>query len=326
MIETYDGDAFDGFVWIDTTKLVNEAGYRFEIFRKIKQLGAEIAIHPTFWREPYNGDCVVFATRAAERIGRESYSRAASPEGRVRTFFDELGDLFYHRIEPEDSGVVFDFHRYSAFFSKLLPGVEMPADTRVTPVPVPVPEIEGPFAVLMPGASQPFRQWPLQCFAEVARHLHATYGLRVVILGSPGDRPKAVDVQGAAPEIPMQNLCGDLTLPQMVWVIHQCVIGLTNESGGAHLFAALDKPAVAVANGNRFGWFHPYPKEFSSSVSFVYPPAFLAEKLTWEQRKEAYRADAKYHPLEELSAEAVMERIDAVLKGTVANDPIVTIG
>jgi hypothetical protein len=325
-IETYDADVFDEFIWIDKTrltdqtKLIRQMKYRFGVLRRIKELGAEIAIHPTYAREFYIGDCLMFATHAAKRIGREAYDSVEAARRGSRALASEMGNLGYDRLSAENPRVIFVFHRDQIFFSGLLPGLDMPRHTRLTPVPVAVPEINGPFAVIMPGANLPFREWPPDRFAQVARALFLTHGLRIVILGSATDRLKGEAMQQAAPEIAMENLCGTLSLPQMIYLMSRCVLGITNESGGAHVLAALDRPGVTVSTGNQFGWFFPYPREISTSVSYVYPPDFYAQALSWDERVELYRG-SKYS-LEGVLAEAVIERATAVLHGLPFHDPL----
>jgi ADP-heptose:LPS heptosyltransferase len=101
-------------------------------------------------------------------------------------------------------------------------------------------------------------------------------------------------VIGQINRVAVENLCGQLTLPQVVYLMSQCAIGVTNDSGGIHLLAALNKPGVAVSNYFSFGFFHPYPPEISNSVSFVYPQAFYALPLTMEQRKVIYGGGNKH--------------------------------
>src|ERR1700683_353073 len=43
-IEKYDADAFDGYIWIDRTKLLNEMWARFVILRQVKMMGAQVEI------------------------------------------------------------------------------------------------------------------------------------------------------------------------------------------------------------------------------------------------------------------------------------------
>jgi ADP-heptose:LPS heptosyltransferase len=154
--------------------------------------------------------------------------------------------------------------------------MELPKNTRLTPIPVPLPRITEPFAIFMPGASDAFREWPPDRFAQIARHLSETRGLRIVVLGTKADSPKAIAVQQAVPTASVENLCGQLSLPQVAFLMSRCVVGVTNDSGGIHLLAALNKPGVAVSNCFSFGFFHPYPREISDSVNFVYPQAFYA--------------------------------------------------
>ncbi|MCE0524024.1 MAG: hypothetical protein LV480_14035 [Methylacidiphilales bacterium] len=320
LIETYDTDVFDDYIWVNRAGLLNEFRYRFKILRQIKQLGARVAIHPM--RDPYLGDCLMRATCASERIGIESrlnpYAAPNEP-GRVHT---NLGDYFYTRMVPEDPGVTFEFDRNRRFFSAILPGVPLPDNMRLAPIPAPVPEIDGSFAIFMPGASDAFREWPPDRFAQVARHLFEARKLRILVLGTRADSPKALAIQRAAPAVAVEDLCGQLTLPQVVQLMSQCVVGVTNDSGGIHLLAALNKPGVAVSNCFSFGFFHPYPRELSDSVSFVYPPAFYALPLSMQQRKVVYGWGNKRFSIEEIPAKSVIERIEEILQHRPFHDPV----
>jgi len=319
LIEIYDKDVFDDFCWIDRNKFLNEFWYRLKTLRKVKKLGILSCIHPM--RDPYLGDCIVRATFAKERIGREAFQNRNVP------FFEQisskraLGDSFYTKLIHEDNSVTFEFDRNRNFFSTVLPGVPLPERMDLDPITVSIPKIEGPFAVLMPGASESFREWPPERFAQIARHLYLTRGLQIILLGSQADWPKAVLVQKNTPEIPIVNLCGTLTLSQVVYLVSQCVIGITNDSGGIHLLAALNKAGVAISNCFSFGWFHPYPPTVCSSVSFVYPPAFYSLSLSWAERKEIY-GRAKTFSINEIPTETVIERVEAVLDGRPYHDSI----
>jgi ADP-heptose:LPS heptosyltransferase len=318
-IQAYDGDLFEEYVWIDRKKLLNEVWPRFRALRELKQLGAQVVLHST--RDPYMGDCLVRATCAGERIGRESPQNPLAGPGEPKNYQTTAGDFFYTRLIRDDHYVTFAFYRDRAFFSAVLPGIKMPENTRLTPIKVPLPEITEPFAVFMPGASEKFREWPPERFAEVARHLYKTRGLRGVILGSAADRTKGAAMQQAAPEIPWENLCGQLTLAQVVGLISRCAAGLTNDSGGIHILAALDRPGVAISNCFSFGWFHPYPKEVSTAVSYIYPEAFYASPLSWNERKEIY-GRTKYLSITDVSIQPVLDRLDAVLDRRPYDDPI----
>ena len=318
-IETYDANAYDEFVWIDRAQLLNEMWARFKILRRIKRMGSQIAIQCTYGLESFSADCVMRASGARERFGRWIChdTPAGEPDGRkVR-----LGNTFYTPLLEHDQ-VIFDFYRHRSLFSVVLPAVGLPGNTRLTPIPVPLPQMKGPFAILMPGASDAFREWPPDRFAQVARHLFEARGLCILVLGTKADSPKALSIQRAVPAVAVENLCGKLTLPQVVYLMSQCVLGVTNDSGGIHLLAALNKPGVAVSNCFSFGFFHPYPREISDSVSFVYPQAFYALPLSMQQRKVIYGGGNKHFSITDVSPESVIERIEALLQHRPFHDPV----
>ncbi len=58
-------------------------------------------------------------------------------------------------------------------------------------MPVALPDLPGPFAVLMPGAGVAMKEWPVENYAALARHLAERRGLAVVVAGMPRDREKA---------------------------------------------------------------------------------------------------------------------------------------
>jgi ADP-heptose:LPS heptosyltransferase len=317
-ILTYDMNAFDGFIWIDRAQLLNETWARFKVLRQVKTMGAQIAIQCTYGLESFSADCVMRACGARERFGR--WISPDLPVDRPNNRKVRLGSKFYTPlIEPER--IIFDFYRHRLLFSVVLPGMELPKNTGLTPVPVPLPRITEPFAIFMPGASDAFREWPPDRFAQVGRHLSETRGLRIVVLGTKADSPKAIAIQEAAPMASVENLCGQLSLPQVAFLMSRCVVGITNDSGGIHLLAALNKPGVAVSNCFSFGFFHPYPREISDSVSFVYPQAFYALPLSMQQRKVIY-GGGKHFPITDVQPEKVIERIEALLQHLPFYDPI----
>ena len=316
-IETYDAGAFDELIWVDRAQLLNEVRARFALLRRVKRMGSRTAIQCMYGLESFSADCVMRASGARERFGR--WICRDTPAGQSGGRKMRLGNKFYTPLVEHDR-VIFDFLRHQSLFSVALQGINLPENTRLIPIPVPVPKIEGPFAVLMPGASDAFREWPPEQFAQVARHLFETRGLCILVLGTQADSAKAAAIQRAAPGIAVENWCGQLTLPQIVYLMSQCVVGVTNDSGGIHLLAALNKPGVAISNCFSFGWFHPYPREISDSVSFVYPQAFYDLPLSMEQRKVIY-GGGKHFPITDVLPENVIERIEALLERRPIDDP-----
>jgi lipopolysaccharide heptosyltransferase II len=100
--------------------------------------------------------------------------------------------------------------------------------------------------LLQPGARWLNKRWSAENFAELARLTAKTFPTaRLAILGDAGDKPMGEIISRAAPERCL-NLCGEISLPEMVEWLRLCDLMVTNDTGPMHAAAALGKPLVAL--------------------------------------------------------------------------------
>ena len=104
----------------------------------------------------------------------------------------------------------------------------------------------GPWIGINPGAAYgTAKRWPPERFAAAAELVARRSGARVAIVGSAAERPLAEQIAaqlGASARV----LCGETTLADLVGVLRELRLLLTNDSGPMHLAAALGTPLVAV--------------------------------------------------------------------------------
>jgi heptosyltransferase-2 len=98
----------------------------------------------------------------------------------------------------------------------------------------------GRYIAIGSGARIAQKCWPVNRFAQVARALEKSNSLIAVQLGAPNDPDFAGGI----------NLIGCTTLRQAAAIIERCVLFLGNDSGLAHVAAAVAVPVVEV-NGFR---------------------------------------------------------------------------
>jgi heptosyltransferase II len=97
-----------------------------------------------------------------------------------------------------------------------------------------------------PGAFYgPAKRWFPDRYAAVADSLADRYNARIVIFGSPNDLQTVKEVEAAMKHKPV-ILAGRTTLGQLIGLIAECRLLITNDSGPMHLAAALDVPQVAI--------------------------------------------------------------------------------
>jgi lipopolysaccharide heptosyltransferase II len=114
----------------------------------------------------------------------------------------------------------------------------------------------GPWAVVHPGASAPSRRYPADAFATAASELSATYGWQIVLSGGPGDRHVVEDVRTQM-NTRAFVLPEDLDLEGLAAVLQRAPLLIANNSGPAHLAAAVGTPVVnlyALTNPQHAPW------------------------------------------------------------------------
>jgi len=109
----------------------------------------------------------------------------------------------------------------------------------------------GSYVCIHPGARLPAQRWPAACFAEVADSLHAA-GLQVVLVGSTQETAIAARVQEHM-MAPALTLVGKIGLGAFAALLAQARLVICNDTGIAHIAAALQTPSLALCcnNGGR---------------------------------------------------------------------------
>jgi heptosyltransferase III len=105
--------------------------------------------------------------------------------------------------------------------------------------------VGAPYAVLQPGARLPEMRWPVTKFGEIARWLREKHGIVSVVNLGGRDGEIAAEVRTE-----MQNcavvLDSQLDIRELIALIATARIFVGNDSGPAHLAAALHRPSVVI--------------------------------------------------------------------------------
>jgi heptosyltransferase-2 len=115
-----------------------------------------------------------------------------------------------------------------------------------------------PWLGINPGAAYgTAKRWIPERYAAVADRLAKRHGLRPVIVGGPGEVEVARRI-AAAMKTPTLVLCGRTTLGELLGVIAELRLLLTNDSGPMHLAAAVGTKIVAVIGPTDWRETHPF--------------------------------------------------------------------
>ncbi len=112
-----------------------------------------------------------------------------------------------------------------------------------------------PWIVVHPGASAPSRRYPAEGFAVVARRL-AKANWQVIFTGLPAERELIESIQEMM-AAPSQAFIGNLDLGELAALIAAAPLLLANNTGPAHIAAAVGTPVVdlyALTNPQHTPW------------------------------------------------------------------------
>jgi len=112
------------------------------------------------------------------------------------------------------------------------------------------------YAVLHPVANFYTKEWPFDRYAELARLLEEKHGLAPVFISGPGEgnRLDAVARHCRKPLVRFDSL----TLPQLAALIEGARLLVGNDSGPAHVAAALGRPTVVLFGSSNASLWHPW--------------------------------------------------------------------
>lgn len=92
----------------------------------------------------------------------------------------------------------------------------------------------------------PAKRWPLQRFVETANRISARWPqIEWQLVGAPREAPMGLEMSEMM-RAHHVNLVGKTTLTELIAVLRQCRLLLTNDTGTMHLAAALGVPTVSI--------------------------------------------------------------------------------
>jgi ADP-heptose:LPS heptosyltransferase len=252
---------FDDVMAVDPERLIHEARYRRAVCRRIAERRFGTAINPTFSRNTWIDDFLVKATGASVCIGHVGDLSNATRH------IKRIADRWYTDLVPESKPAAHELVKNWHFAQKFDPEIFLRGpqlEPGMIRRPSWLPD-DNRYFVLFPGAAGLIKIWPIERFGDIAARIHATTGWIGIVCGLASDSSAARELIARRKGVPIMDACGKTTLPELAGVIAEARLTVTNDTGAAHLAAALRVPAVAISGGGHFGRFLPYPTECESA-------------------------------------------------------------
>jgi ADP-heptose:LPS heptosyltransferase len=101
------------------------------------------------------------------------------------------------------------------------------------------------YVVFAPGATVEAKRWPIENFAVLADKIHEKYQCSIVSIGVESEETTAGKLQSLT-SIPVINLVRKTNIKQLVDLLAGAKIVVSNDTGPAHIAAALGVPMVLI--------------------------------------------------------------------------------
>jgi predicted lipopolysaccharide heptosyltransferase III len=125
---------------------------------------------------------------------------------------------------------------------------------------------DAPFAVIHPAASFATKQWAADKFARVVDEL-AGQGLAVVVITAPAET-QIIDELERTASTPVVTFT-DLSLPEITALLARARLFVGNDSGIAHIAAAVESPAVVIFGSSNIAHWRPWTSGVAGTTAEV---------------------------------------------------------
>jgi len=296
------------FIWLDRKKFMRNFIYRYIKLKEITSEGYEVVLSPVYSLEYFYIDQIVNFINAKEKVGSiGDFSSITEEQINVR-------NKFYTKIIPVKQETLFEFYRnrelFEAFLEKKLDIVRPNISLKPKKLKMKLPYN---YAVLFIGANANFRKWEVEYFAKVGKYIKDNYGYDIVICGARNDRGEAVKFAKYFKD-DYVDLVGKTSLVDLLYVIDNGNLMISNETSAPHFAVALDVPNIFVlSNGNHYGRFTPYPKKVSKNYHVIFHPKIEKEQNDYKKLSHSYGFGSELE-INDIRVEQVINKIDKVLK------------
>ena len=109
--------------------------------------------------------------------------------------------------------------------------------------------------LIHPTAAVPIREWPLEKFSQLAQRLNQQENIQPIVICTDSEYPK---IKTLLDDIPGLVILHQMTVRQMMAIIHECDLVIDNDSSPSHVATAFGVPAIVLFSQAIREIFRPY--------------------------------------------------------------------
>ena len=301
-----DNENIDSVIWIAKRKFSKNLFYRIKTLTILAGNKYDVIINCSLSRNYFIDDEIVKTLEADSKIG------SVTDLSNQFNWQKKISDKYYSELISISNEYVFEFQRNKIFVSKILGtkiSEKIPSinKTNITQSDL----INKKYVAFSLGGKNIYKIWDTRNFIAVANHIKNKYKLDLVLLGAKADEKYSKEFEKYFEDKNVFNFVSKTTLVEALNILSNADIFISNDSGLAHIAAALNTKVIVVANGTHLGRFFPYP-EAAMSIKTIYPPQIQNEISAKSTLQNTYKYRSRLK-INDISHQAVIDYVDQML-------------
>jgi ADP-heptose:LPS heptosyltransferase len=242
-------NSIDKIISFDKQKYNDNLFYRRKLLIKLLKENFEIAIYPTYSREPL-GDYFIKTTNAKEKTGFDGDLSNISIQQKKDS------NKFYTKLIIPNHKISHEVERNKEFIEKL---GDFP--TQDFSLSLPILKSEEKFAknllkdikkdrlviAFSPVASSKNKMWPIDNFYQLTQIFDKKYKIQIILIGGKQDISIGKYLESKINKN-IINLIGETSIFQTAAVLKLCDIYIGNDSGPMHIASTLKIPIIEISS------------------------------------------------------------------------------
>ncbi|MCH7963502.1 MAG: glycosyltransferase family 9 protein [Bacteroidetes bacterium] len=304
--EKIDFKYINNFVWLNKNRYVNNILYRNKINRMLYKKKFKVVINASYSRSFFLDDAIVNLINAEKKVG---FSTDLS---NLFSWQRLISDKYYNCLIDTDK-IAFEFYKNGFLVSKILdeevkiykPSIDclnLKCNIR----------INEEYVTFYLGGRKDYKRWNIENFVKVAEYIHQNSHYKIIILGAKTDLKYSNKFKLLFKQSIIIDLIGKTSLIDIIKILFSAKFLLCNDSGIAHISAAVGTSTVVLLNGTHFGRFFPYPEESKLNVFTIYPDKITdrMNDIDYLKQKYEYRSPLAINTI---SVDTVKSKIEGIL-------------
>jgi ADP-heptose:LPS heptosyltransferase len=259
--QKYDAQYVNEFIFADGETFYDKPMNVLKLAIHLFLNNYAIVLHPTSSRTFINDGFAAF-TAAKKIVGFESNTE------RIRRDYKIKADKFYTKLLRPPSTVYAEFDKSKYFFETILCKT-----ISIKNAEIPIENTDKNGVVLFPGSGVVKRNWEPDKFLGLAQLIIQNTAMPIILAGGNAEAGLCGYLMENLPANRVKNLTGKTTLTQLIDLIANAALLISNETCAIQIAAATKTKSVCVLGGGHFNRFLPY------SAGVLNEPLCVYEKM-----------------------------------------------